>query len=81
MAHFLEAIMGHLYGKDALEKENLEHCLKELCHLLSVKINPGYLTVERTKTESDKRTQRLFQYQVGYTRAYVELSCKQRRTL
>ena len=49
---FLEHVVNQLYSTDKLDKAKLEKCLDELCWLLNVKTNDGFLQVERKSTKS-----------------------------
>ena len=48
----LEKIVNVLYSSDSLDKSKLENSLDELCWLLKVPVNEGFLQVERKSTKS-----------------------------
>lgn len=76
MVHFLEEVLGHLYGSGELDKAKLEHCLDELCHLVGVKINEGDLTVERELSEDERRTKRINGGINSYLSTYCDVMMK-----
>jgi hypothetical protein len=44
---FLEGILEHLYGNKPLDKNNLDHCIEEICVILGNKFPKNDLTIKR----------------------------------
>ncbi len=72
----LEDIASILYSSDALDCEELDNVLSYLVYELRGKMPSGKINIERRATEEEIRIKRLFEYQVGYTRAYAEITCR-----
>lgn len=50
-SHFFEGILEHLYGNKPLDKENLAHCVEELCEILGNRCPENNLTINRESHE------------------------------
>lgn len=46
-SEFLDGILEHLYGHKPLDKNNLEHCIEEICVILGNKYPKNDLTIKR----------------------------------
>lgn len=51
---YMQGILDNLYSEDPLKKEDLDHCIEEICALTGNKFPRNTLTIEREKCTNVK---------------------------